>query len=616
MTSPVAPSSQLTGNSPAAIKRRRRALLLFICLLVLTAGAARAQEAKTSEATEARAGASRTGTITGRVVGEDGRPLADTVISFYRPYAMGMSAPLTATSDIEGKFKVSGIEPGLYTAQAMLPGFVNPLDSSMDESQLRYFRLGDFVNLTLVKGGVITGTVRDANGEPVIAVSVRAIRVREAAGRAAVRFSGFFPERMTDDRGVYRIYGLPPGTYVVSAGGSQRPFGMLNAYEGDAPTYFPSSTRDTAVEVPVQGGEEATGIDIRYRGERGHIISGTVSGVVEANMQYGISIVLKQTSSGGYAATTFVGQGMKHGFSFNGIADGEYELTAQQWGGASDSVASIPRRVTVKGANVTGIELALTPLASIGGRVNLEAAPKDNCGEQRNANVFETVINARRDEKTQAGDIWRTPFFAFSGSVPNAQGDFTIRNLIAGNYRLTTRLPVETWYVRSIALPGAAVKPAEPRSAAAVASLITLKAGERVTNVAVNIAQDGATLRGRVLNRVGAAEGATLPDTLKVYLVPAERERADDTLRYAEASAEDGGAFALLNIAPGRYWLVARSIPENESRQQTPRPLAWDAEARAKLRREAEAANTAIELKPCQRLADYELRFAPPAAKP
>ena len=95
---------------------------------------------------------------------------------------------------------------------------------------------------------------------------------------------------MTDDRGVYRMYGLLPGTYIVSAGGMTRFFGGYGttAHDQDAPTYAPSATRDTAQEVVVRSGEEATA-DIQYRGEPGHAISGTVLGFppAQGGMSYG-----------------------------------------------------------------------------------------------------------------------------------------------------------------------------------------------------------------------------------------------------------------------------------------------------------------------------------------
>ncbi|HSQ23875.1 MAG TPA: carboxypeptidase-like regulatory domain-containing protein, partial [Pyrinomonadaceae bacterium] len=80
------------------------------------------------------------------------------------------------------------------------------------------YRPGESVSLTLIKGGVIAGIITNNDGQPVVNVSVRAYRVRDAEGNK-VRSAAFAQPRMTDDRGYYRIYGLQPGTYVVSAGG-------------------------------------------------------------------------------------------------------------------------------------------------------------------------------------------------------------------------------------------------------------------------------------------------------------------------------------------------------------------------------------------------------------
>jgi protocatechuate 3,4-dioxygenase beta subunit len=587
--------------------------LSFLCLLMLAASMASAQE-RSSETDEARAGSSYVGKITGRVTGEDGRPMPDAVVYFYRTYARVPGPPQTATTDSEGKFQASNLAPGLYTVSASYPGYVSAQDAATESGESKFYRLGDSVNVSLVKGGVITGTVRDANGEPVVTVAVRALRLRDANGRTLTRALSYSQPRMTDDRGIYRLYGLQPGTYLVTTGGNLGFFGLPNAYDGDAPTYFPSSTRDTAAEVSVRSGEEATGIDIRYRGERGRTISGIVSGAIDPNLRYGVTVTLTQASNGAYESTTYVQPGTKPSFSFIGIGDGDYELSAQQGSGSGESYASLPRRVTVKGSDVTGIELALTSLASIEGSVLLEAAPKEGCVDKRGATLIETLISARRDEKPQSQEATHAPFFYGSGSIPNDQGKFTIHNMQTGSYRMMVRLPSDAWYVRSIALPVAPAvrpsastqsKPAETKSAP-TPSVITLKTGEHITNVIVNIAQDGANVRGRVAS---AAEGVALPANLKVYLVPSERERLEDVLRYTEVAIESDGTFTLANLAPGRYFIIARSAPENDPLERTPRPLAWDAAARAKLRRDAEAANAALELKPCQRIVDYTLRY-------
>jgi hypothetical protein len=294
-------------------------------------------------------------------------------------------------------------------------------------------------------------------------------------------------------------------------------------------------------------------------------------------------------------------------------------LTAQQGSASGNSLVSTPHRIVVKGADVTGIELALAPLGSIAGRATLEAAPKkEGCGaDARPAMLIETLINARRAEKGQTDDLL-TPLFSGGASALTEAGEFTIRSLSAGSYRLTSRLPIDFWYLRSLVLPnttGRAAAPSAAKSAetksAATPSLINLKAGENLAGVAVNIAQDGAIVRGRITTAVKEGEeGGPLPANLKIYLVPAERERAEDLLRYAEVKPNDDGTFGFTNVAPGRYWLIARPFVEDDSPDRIMRPLAWDAEARAKLRKEAEAQNTTVELQPCKSVTDQSLPYA------
>src|SRR6185503_15998507 len=99
--------------------------------------------------------------------------------------------------------------------------------------------------------------------------------------------------------------GLDPGSYLVSAGGR----GMMNlsaflveGYDNDAPTFYPSATRDTAVEVKLPGGAEASGIDIRYREGRGHAISGAVSGKVTLTANSALVVTLTHAATRGIYA--------------------------------------------------------------------------------------------------------------------------------------------------------------------------------------------------------------------------------------------------------------------------------------------------------------------------
>src|SRR5205085_7342143 len=225
-------------------------------------------------------------------------------------------------------------------------------------------------------------------GEPIIGVKVDAARLRDLKGRASAQNRlDLQREFRTDDRGVYRIYGLLPGTYLISVGGKSIMPMLTGPYDSDAPTYYPSATRDAAVEVTVHSGEEMAGIDIRYRDYAGHAVSGTVSGAAGGGPMNVAVVTLSDAATQGFAglAVTPITQGGQS-FQLDGISDGEYVVAATT---ADFSAGSAPRRVTVKGADATGVGLAITPYASIAGRVVLETAPtagrKADCPPRRPA---------------------------------------------------------------------------------------------------------------------------------------------------------------------------------------------------------------------------------------
>src|SRR6185503_11757020 len=230
--------------------------------------------------------------IRGRVVTDGGRPVPDaTIMIFPVNLATNLQGAMTSmfrpvTSDADGKFELSSVRPGAYSLSASSPGYV-----SSDPDPKVFYRPGDNATITLVKGGVITGRVTNSLGEPTIGALVRAIKIRETNDKP-VRMRGDIGSQInesmdmmlgpfkTDDRGIYRIYGLSPGYYQVAAGGRSGQgfsFGGQNTYDGDAPTYFPSGTIETAGEVTVLAGEEAANIDIRYRENSGHSIGVTVT---------------------------------------------------------------------------------------------------------------------------------------------------------------------------------------------------------------------------------------------------------------------------------------------------------------------------------------------------
>jgi len=348
------------------------------------------------------ANAQNGGVITGRVVNDDGSGVPNLTIyvnqapTGQRGAARGSTMAVT---NEDGNFRVTGPSPSLYTVNIFqTKEYAMQPSPTSDRRGGRYYRVGDNVTIILVKGGVITGGITTPDGQPMIGVQVSATMVRDAEGYPIRQSFGGRP-RMTDDRGIYRLFGLPPGAYIVSTNGRTM-YSQMPPSQGGVTTYHPSSTRDTATEVVVTSGGEVTGADIRFRIERGHVISGTVTVASAQSPSSYINVSLLSTASGVFVGSGFVwSDDTNRGFAVYGVTDGEYEIIANSGDNEGAVFTSTPRRVTVNGADITGIELRLTPLSSVSGQVVIEASPNACEGKSKRA-IEKIMISARRDEKT------------------------------------------------------------------------------------------------------------------------------------------------------------------------------------------------------------------------
>ena len=553
----------------------------------------------------------RESSITGRIITESGQPIPNAVIYVSRAGKLRGISRTTSTDD-EGRFRVNDLARGVYRVSPNAPGYVLTDEQA---GELMY-RAGDAANIRMSKGGVITGTVTNSSGEPLIAMTVRVVQVKDKDSHTIARGKPHDSDVVTDDRGVYRVYGLTSGSYLVIAGGHNEYDAEPSVYENDMPTYYPSSTRDTATPVALRAGEEITGIDIRYRGEPGHAISGNVVGGpadVLARNNIGLWIILTHAASNLIeGAVPFSPRRNSRPFDIYGVPDGEYYINAKlsDYGGKG-VLATGRARVKVKGSDVTGLEVTLQSLGSISGTVAIYAARETNrCEARRHISLDETIINARRNEKEEKGEA--PPDFRDGSKIaPDDKGEFTINSVEAGRYRMEYNYIGDDWYVRSVTLPSPV--PAKPAIDAA-RNGFAVKQGERVAGLNITLAEGAAAVKGKI---VSANEGAQLPDRLRVHLVPADKASANDILRFAEVMAQGDGAFSISNLAPGRYWIIALPVADDDSSARA-QPVAWDSNDRAALRHAAEAANVVLELQACQRVADYSLKYAPtlPATRP
>src|SRR5687768_6206197 len=158
-----------------------------------------------------------TASVTGTVsMAGTGHPARKVRVNLSSPEIRGSR---TATTDDQGRFLFTGLPAGRYTLSASRPGHLTVSYGQRQPGRPGTpIQLSDGqkfeVRLQIPKSSVITGTVFDEHGEPSPQVSVRAMRVQVQNGeRTSLGSNG----AMTDDRGIYRIFGLQPGDYVVCA---------------------------------------------------------------------------------------------------------------------------------------------------------------------------------------------------------------------------------------------------------------------------------------------------------------------------------------------------------------------------------------------------------------
>jgi protocatechuate 3,4-dioxygenase beta subunit len=337
-----------------------------------------------------------TGSISGRVTAADtGLPIRRAVVT--------LAAQRRAThTDHEGRYQFTQLPPGQYTI------FANPGNHRADYQSLPYgatlstatgmpnrvkpIELADGqeianADIALPRSGVITGTVLDVDGQPLSRLSVSVLAVRP--GSEPMQRGG----SSTDDRGQYRIFGLPAGDYIVRANPQQGgpPVDVEGDALGFAPTYAPNTPVMTeAMRVRVGQAGEAVA-DIRLVETRVFRISGILVNS-RGEPHRNSSVMLARANEAGFSSfgssVSATGE-----FTFRGVPPGTYEVVGRYMpavqpgamvrpGADGQEFASVT--VEVGTGDVENLLLSTRPGATVTGRIVLEGAVP----EGRRANVF------------------------------------------------------------------------------------------------------------------------------------------------------------------------------------------------------------------------------------
>jgi protocatechuate 3,4-dioxygenase beta subunit len=502
---------------------------------------------------------SATASIGGRVLAADtGRPLkrASVLASGGGRQARG------ATTDDLGRFRVTGLPAGTYTITASKSGFVDaifgqrrPLQPGTPV-QLADGQETSGIDLRLTRGSVITGHVLDEDGEPLARALVTVQRYQYVRGERQLTSAG---GDQTDDRGQYRVFGLPPGDYYVSAtagglaqilgrgfqfaagalagagrGGRGAFFGGPPVEDaepvGYAPTYYPGVTSAAdATKVTVAPGQELGGIDFQVQLVAMSTVSGTVIGSSGP-----VPVMLVPQDRGGVFRRQVLRAGSQAdgSFAIANVPPGHYTAIARS-GGRGEDPRIGTQAVTVAGDNVTGISIALQPGVSLAGYITVESsgtpAPVDYSGF-----------------RVDAPDVDPLPFVGggpnTSGSRAEKNGAFQINGLLPGRHYIRVN-GQGSWSLQSVSVAGRDVTD-EP---------VDLKSGQNVDSVSIVLTDRSTQVTGTVRD----AEGNPVQQ-ITVIAFSADQQYWHSQSRQIQAVRVDqSGVFHLRGLPPGDYSVAA-----------------------------------------------------------
>jgi hypothetical protein len=490
---------------------------------------------------------SGTASISGRITAADsGMPLRRVQV---RATSAELRGSRTTLTDADGRFTLAELPAGRYTLSLSKPGF-----AQMQYGQKRPQQPGTPIdvadgqkvadaNVAMPRGGVIAGFVYDEFGEPVVDARVMALQYRWTGGRR--RLIPATRPGISNDRGEFRIWGLAPGEYYVSATGSdQMRFSEPGAQtsgddSGYATTYYPGTPAlEMAQRVSVQTGQETGGIAFSLLMTRTARLSGTALTSEGKPMSGGMVMLTSRGAGAGMMMSA--GGAMvdaKGAFTVSNVVPGEYTVVARGARTPGVTGPDVPQdtaeaNVVVAGEDITGLVLTATRGVTVSGRVMFEGTPPAEGLEQLR------VALAPTDEVMTFGPN--------AGPV-RADGEFEIGG-VSGRRRATVFGLPAGWALKAFRIGGVDVADADydfERDVAGAEVVLTSN-----LTVLTGTARDD--------------RNEPVSDYAVLVFSTDEDQWLSRSRRVNTGRSDQNGAYRIRGLPPGSYYVMAvESVPDD-----------------------------------------------------
>jgi len=451
------------------------------------------------------------------------------------PAANSAFSPISRDTDAEGHFNLQ-LSPGLYRLWVERSGFARQMYGALspagEGSAITVARGQQLNQITLRMSplGVIAGRVVDDDGEPVQSAGVQVLRFSYANGhRQLFSVAG----ASSNDRGEYRVFGLPAGRYLLQATVPNAPISkplettalIPEAQDAYAASYYPGVVDvDAASVVSLGEGSQLSDMDFHLHpvpalSVRGHLTS-PADGFAASQLQ----VVLAHNENGIAShigrVSAFVDSATGK-FEVHGVSPGSYLLVGSQLFAGKSLGGRVPVEVSANGrADVT---LPLAQAFEIPGVVELEGAPRGS--------MPQATVRLTPSEGLALGPL--------PSSKIASDGSIRLSGVTPGHWTVSLDSVPEGLWIKSISF-----------------------ANNEVVTGDLNVTE---STRGQ-LHIVLAANGAQIsgtvtadnqPSRATVVLVPAAQELRGAHQFYRVTNTNERGLFTLKGVRPGSYKLFA-----------------------------------------------------------